>query len=268
MKKTIVKYLNKPALLTTVSIVISLILLLLLVPAMLFPRFNSWFTLRSTNQEDLKRLEIVVENVSLLVLVDETRQESYKELVEKLVPNEKDEVRVVSIMHELIRKAGVKLQNITIGSGSGKKVVTAAPSPAAGVAQAESGEPPPAPAPTGPTATAPVTGIPTSLQAGTYKASATFEGSFSAILKLIRLLDNTKRSIGVTKIIMSRDEETKKAVATVNFSLPLSKVSTASSSERIELTDAEIKKLEELLVLLTIDAKPTSLPTGRSNPFN
>ena len=67
---------------------------------------------------------------------------------------------------------------------------------------------------------------------------------------------------------ISRDEQTNKTVATINFSLPLASVSTANPGERVELTNAEIQALEELLVKLTIDASPARQPTGRSNPFN
>ncbi|OGY27878.1 MAG: hypothetical protein A2Z42_02235 [Candidatus Woykebacteria bacterium RBG_19FT_COMBO_43_10] len=262
MKKTIVKYLNKPQLLTTISIIISLILLVLLVPVLLFPIFNNWLKLRSTNQEDLKRLATMTENVSLLAQVDFNRLEVYKELTEDVAPNKQDEVRVVSILHELVRRTGLKIEKVTVGRDSGGKAVSVVPTPTTPTAQSGSGLAPAA------TTSSPTVGTQVPAQGASYKASATFEGSLSSVLYLTQLLDSTKRSIVVTKMNISRDEQTNKTVATINFSLPLASVSTANSSERVELTNAEIQSLEELLVKLTIDVLPTSQPTGRINPFN
>ena len=265
MKKTIVKYLNKPQLLTTISIIISLILLVLVVPVLLFPRFNNWLKLRSTNQEDLKRLATMTENVSLLAQVDFNRLEVYKELAEDVAPNKQDEVRVVSILHELARRTGLKIEKVTVGRDSGGKAVSVAPTPTTPSSQSGSGLAPTAPAAT---TSSPTVGTQVPAQGTSYKASATFEGSLSSVLYLTQLLDSTKRSIVVTKMNISRDEQTNKTVATINFSLPLASVSTANPGERVELTNAEIQALEELLVKLTIDASPARQPTGRSNPFN
>jgi len=265
MKKTIIKYLNKPQLLTTISVVISLIVLVLLVPVLLFPRFNNWLKLRSTNQDDLRKLATMTENVSLLSQVDFNRLEVYKELMEDVAPNKQDEVRVVSILHELARRTGLKIEKVTVGRDSGGKAVSVAPTPTTPSSQSGSGLSTTAPAAT---TSSPTVGTQVPAQGMSYKASVTFEGSLSSVLNLTRLLDTTKRAIVVTKMNISRDEQTNKTVATINFSLPLASVSAANSSERVELTSTEIQALEELLVKLTIDASPTSQPTGRSNPFN
>ena len=165
----------------------------------------------------------------------------------------------------IILREMYKIEKVTVGRDSGGRAVSVVPTPTTPSSQSGSGLAPTAPAAT---TSSPTVGTQVPAQGTSYKASATFEGSLSSVLNLTRLLDTTKRAIVVTKMNISRDEQTNKTVATINFSLPLASVSAANSSERVELTNAEIQALEELLVKLTIDASPTSQPTGRSNPFN
>ncbi|OGY25280.1 MAG: hypothetical protein A2Z11_02860 [Candidatus Woykebacteria bacterium RBG_16_43_9] len=267
MKKNFIKLLKKQQLIITLSIIFSVILVVLLGPA-IYIRFVSWRSIASVNTQDLEKLRTTTENVSLLANINGTRLDIYKDLIEKMVPKESDQLRVVSIIDELVKKSKVTLKSIKVGGGSGG-AATAAPTasgggPAAQPQSSDAGESTP---PTTTTAPASTSTTPT-VQTGGYNLNITFEGTFSNTLQLLGLLENTKRTIGVKNIIITRGEKDNILTITADFSLPLSKDTEVTSQDRVAFTQKDADALSTLLSKLTIDALPTNLPTGRSDPFN
>ena len=88
MKKRIIKILKKQQLIIGVSIVFSVILIVVLAPA-LYLRFTSWRSIAEVNTQDLKKLQNVTDNLGLLQSVDRSTVDTYKELIEKLGLEEK-----------------------------------------------------------------------------------------------------------------------------------------------------------------------------------
>jgi hypothetical protein len=272
MKKNLIKLLKKQQLIISLSIVFSVILIILVAPALLL-RFNSWRTLVGINSQESKKLETISNNVALLQGVDTTKVESYSDLVEKLTPQEADQLRAVSLIDKLVKKSGVSLDSIKVGSGAeGQTAAT----PAAGAEAEMEGAQPGAPTsatPTqdtsGATATAATT-TPTTPAASSsdFSMSLSFEGSFTQTLKFLGLLGSAKRAIGAKDITLSKKADSNKLVVTIDLTLPLAKESEVTPQDQVELTTQDIEALEALLSKAAIDAKPTKLPTGRTNPFN
>lgn len=260
MKKIFIKLLKKQQLIISLSIIFSIILIVLLTPA-IYIRFVSWRSIASVNAQDLEKLQTTTENVSLLANIDGTSLDIYKDLIEKIVPKESDQLRVVSIIDELVKKSKVTLKSIKVGGGSGA-AATAAPSAAGGELGTQSQTPGTQGSTSTPTSTAP------SAKAEEYNLNITFEGTFSTTLQLLGLLENTKRTIGVKDLTITKSEGTKNLIVTADLTLPLSKDEEVTSEDRVEFAQKDADALSTLLSKLTIDALPTNLPTGRSDPFN
>lgn len=268
MKKRVIKILQKQQLIISVSIVFSVILIVVLAPT-LYLRFTSWRSIAEVNTQDLKKLQNVTENLGLLQSVDRSTVDTYKELIEKLVPKESDQLRVVTLIDGLAKSSGVSITSIKIGGGS-----TATPTtPTSGNPGGQSST---APQTTGDQGTASTTSQSGSAQAApppptkpsSINLNITFEGTFAATLKFLGSLENVKRAIGIKNINMSAGGDSNILTINSDLILPLSQEAQLTSQDKVELTQKDLDNLMGLLNKLTIDAVPTTLPTGRSDPFN
>lgn len=265
MKKAVASLLKNTKLLTVLSIVISIFLLILLAPSLLFPRFSAWRQQAAENATENARLATITENVSILQQIDTQNLQVYADLVEKLLPSGADQLRVVSLIDELVRRSGARLDSLKVISKAASSAAAATPAPAAGeaedAAQTATGD---TTTTTGTAASAPTqTAGPSS-----YSVSTTFKGTFGQSLRLLALLDKTKRTISAEKVSFAKEQNSSNLGVTVEFTLPLGKEATVSPETKVELSAADIQILENLLSSLTIDAFPTNLPTGRNDPFN
>lgn len=286
MKNKVLKILKKQQLIISLSIVFSVILIIVLAPA-LYLRFTSWRSVADVNTQDLKKLQNVTENLALLQSVDSSTVDTYKNLIDKLVPEEPDQLRVVTLIDNLAKSSGVFIRSVKIGGGSTATSVpgaatpgaapedqstsapqtTGAQSPESTTAQSdaettqagatEAGSAQAAPTPTGPSS---------------INLNITFDATFAGTLKLLRSLENAKRAIGIKNIALSIGEEEDSFLniltVTADFTLPLSQKAQVSSQDKVELTQKDSVNLNDLVTRLTIDAVPTTLPTGRADPFN
>lgn len=277
MKKRVINILKKQQLIISVSIVFSVILIVVLAPT-LYLRFTSWRSIAEVNTQDLKKLQNVTENLGLLQSVDRSTVDTYKELIEKLVPKESDQLRVVTLVDGLAKSSGVLITSIKIGGGSTATTTPATSVPSSGASGDQSS--------TQTQTTGAKAGASTTPQSGTAQAGSaqaapppptkpssinlniTFEGTFAAALKFLGSLENTKRAIGVKNITLTSGEDTNQLTITSDFTLPLSQEAQLTSQDKVELTQKDLDNLMGLLNKLTIDAVPTTLPTGRSDPFN
>ncbi len=265
MKKRVIKILQNQQLIISVSIVFSVILIVVLAPT-LYLRFTSWRSIAEVNAQDLKKLQNVTENLGLLQSVDRSTVDTYKELIEKLVPKESDQLRVVTLVDGLARSSGVSITSIKIGGGSAATTTSGNPG----------GQSSTAPQTTGDQGSASTTSQSGSAQAApppptkpsSINLNITFEGTFAATLKFLGSLENVKRAIGIKNINMSAGGDSNILTINSDLTLPLSQEAQLTSQDKVELTQKDLDNLNELLNKLTIDAAPTTLPTGRSDPFN
>ena len=271
MKKTFVKLITKPALLLTVSLLISIVLLVTAVSAVLLPRYNSWQDLIKNNEEATEKLENINASISFLSSVDKDQITLYRDLIEKLSPQEEDPLRAVSIIDKIAEKANLTIktftvtskgtaasgQTINVGQTSQGQTTTPGSSGTSGTGDTTST--------TTPTTTSPNT---STVKNDSYKINAVLKGQLSSILKILGLLGSIRRSVGVTEVSIATEKDPNLLEGTISFTLPLSgAAATASPQERIELSSEETQGLQDLLSQLTIDASPTSLPLGRPDPF-
>ena len=262
MKKITAKQILKPNLIAIFSVVISVALFIAIGALVLMPRMNGWLDLTKKNSEDSKRLEKIAQSVTLLSGVDEIESGRNKDLIEKLMPIKEDRLRAVSIIHVLIKKAGVEISSLKVVSGSG--VITTIPSVSGGAAQGQSE----ATTDTSTTqAAAGSTSVVPSTQSSSYSISVTFKGSYSETLRFVGLLDIVKRAMQITNLSFSLEEDTKELLVTADLSLPGASEASVSAEESYQLTSDETAALEELMTKLTIDASPANYPLGKKEPF-
>ena len=261
MKKITAKQILKPNLIIVFSVLVSIALFFVVGALVLLPRMTNWLDLTQKNSEDSERLEKITQSVSLLSSVDEIESQRNGDFIEKLTPLKEDRLRVVSIIHVLIKRTGMELTSLKVISGSA--AATAIPSVSSETGQGQSEA-------TTTTTTTPTTEAAStalSTQSSSYNLNVTFKGSYSATLKLIGLLDIVKRAMQVTNISFSLEEDTKELEVTLEISLPGASEATISAEESFQLTGEETAALEELLTKLTIDASPANYPLGKREPF-
>jgi hypothetical protein len=261
MKKIAAKQILKPNLIIVFSVLASIALFIVVGALVLLPRMANWLDLTQKNSEDSERLEKITQSISLLSGVDEIESQRNGDLIEKLTPLKEDRLRVVSIIHVLIKKTGMELESLKVISGSAAATTIPSVSSETGQGSSEA---------TTTTTTTPTTGTTStvaSTQSSSYNLNATFKGSYSATLKFIGLLDIVKRAMQVTNISFSLEEETKELEATLEISLLGASEATISAEENLQLTGEETAALEELLTKLTIDASPANYPLGKKEPF-
>ncbi|MDP2720824.1 MAG: hypothetical protein Q8O75_02690 [bacterium] len=260
MKKSIANLLKNTQLLTVLSIIISIFLLILLGPSLLFPKFSAWRDKTAKNDQEGSRLTAITENVTLLQQIDTQNLQLYSDLVRKLLPAQADELRVVALIDELVKRSGVSLESVKVISKTASSTTAATTAQVAPTA----GSPEAAPKTTSGTTAAPTQAA----TASAFNVSVTFKGTFAESLQLIDLLSSTKRTMSIEKISFTREQNSNDLGVNVEFSLPLGKEAAVSPETKVEFSAADTQALKELLAKLTIDVSPTALPTGRSNPFN
>jgi len=279
MKKRIIKILKDPKLIAVASVVLSVVILLAVVPPLLFPRFTNWRELAEKNSQEEARFNTINTNVNTLISIDKANLEDFEQLVAKVIPEEQDRLRMVSIFNILVQNSGMVLKSL--------KVVTKTPAqtpvtPAAGVAQSTPGTPPtpgaqqptaqPVPSASQGTITTPPVATP--VVSKEYEISLVADGSVPAAIKLLDSLELVKRSVKVLDLSVGKGEEEKDSAASggkiqvkANFRLALAENMNVSPEENIVISDADRQYLLDLLQKLTIDASPAKDPLGRLDPF-
>ena len=270
MKKNLLRLLKKTGVLISISIIIGGLILVFVAPALILPRFNSWRSLADANKQEEQKLKNIMENIALLSRLDRSSQADYKDLIEKLVPADQDKLRVVAILNDISKKAGMKLTSM--------KVITKKPA----VTQQTQPSPGTAPAPSPGTSTPPVEGqaapatgttttsgstTPQVTTSNPYSINMVMAGDFPRALKFIGFINSVRRAIGVTELRINTKDESGLDI-TLDFTLPLGEqVSDAKPEERLELSSGEIELLNDLLTKLTFDASPANDSLGRPDPF-
>ncbi len=276
MKKKLIKILQKQQLIIGVSIVFSVILIVALAPA-IYLRFTSWRAVSDVNTQDLKKLQNATENLALLQSVDNTTVDTYKALIEKIVPKENDQLRVVSLVDRLAKSSGVLITSIKIGGGSSATAAPATSVPGSGAAGEQSSTQTQTTGAQAGESTTPQSGTsqagvaqaaPPPAQPSSINLNITFTGTFTGTLKFLNLLENVKRTIGVKNISFTGEDASILLTINADFTLPLSQEMQVTSQDKVQLTQKDSLNLNDLVSRLTIDVVPTTLPTGRSDPFN
>ena len=278
MKKRIIKILKDPKLIAVASVILSVVILIVAVPPLLFPRFTNWRDLAEKNSQEEARFNKINANVNTLISIDKTNLEEFEQLVEKMIPEEQDRLRMVSIFNILVKNSGMALKSLKVVT---KASVQTPASSAAGTAQPTSGTSPapgvqqptqPVPSASQGTTTTPPAVTPT--VSNEYEISLVADGSVPAAIKLLDSLELVKRSVKVMDLSVGKGEEDKDVSASggriqvkANFRLALGENVNASPEENIVMTDADRQHLLDLLQKLTIDASPAKDPLGRPDPF-
>jgi hypothetical protein len=258
MKKKIIKILKNPKIITIVSLIVAVSLIVLAVPTVLAPRFLGWRNVSKTNEQESDRLSQITNNLNVLMNIDDTNIEMFKNLMDKLLPEDtdRDKLRVSSILDKLVKQSKMTLSSMKV-----IKKTALTPTQTTPTTDTTTGE---TDAPT--SATTPTSIAPTA--SNVYDINLVAEGSVPSAVKFLQLLELMKRSAKISEISISKDEENETTEVSVNLSLPLGgDTSVPSPEEGVEFSQADEVSVLELISKLLIDATPANRPTGRSDPF-
>lgn len=233
------------------AIVLTLLISGLLLYLMAWPSFNNI----GTNSTDIKveeaRLTAVTESISMLSKEDKSRLESLVSFMQQLVPETVDNLHFATLNELVAEAAGVTVNGIQISKGaapSSSKAVTTAP----GVET--SGK------------AAPATPVQTS-QVAAVSIAVTYTSGFDSLLNLIKYWTLADQLVGIKEVNIS-------GVAagslnyTVSYELPTSpKIQKATVEDKLGLTEAQKKKIEEIESRIIYTATPSANTVGKSNPF-
>src|SRR3972149_6399247 len=114
MKKRIIKILKDPKLIAAASVILSGVILLAAAPPLLFPRFTNWRDLAEKNSQEEARFNKINANVNTLISIDKTNLGEFEQLVEKVIPEEQDRLRMVSIFNILVKNSGMVLKSLKV----------------------------------------------------------------------------------------------------------------------------------------------------------
>jgi hypothetical protein len=238
--------------------IFSIILLIILVVALILPKFKHWESLKAANQSAEQKLANIGTNISLLSTQDKKKISEYKGLAEQILPGEEDTLRVLAILDLLVRNSGMALDNFQVNTSGSSKAAKTIPAQTGGQQQTKT---------LGATTTQPARSKPAS-SAASYEITATLHGNLSSALSLIESLDIAARSIEVTSVLLSRAASTEQPKVDITFVLPLGKKAVAVSSEtKVELASSDKKVLEGLIKKLVIDVLPSTAPLGQPEPL-
>lgn len=259
MKADVAKLLKNSKLLLGLAILISIILVVVLLPSFLLPRFRHWRGLQETNRTDTQKLANISANLTILARQDKSKISEYKTLINKLLPDEEDPLRVLAILDQIIKNSGLALDNF--------QIKTAAAGAAKTIPAQTSTQQPPGTKALGVATTQlpPTTQTPS---VSSFQIVATLHGNLSSTLALIESLDTVKRAIEVTSVSLSKAAGTERPTVNITFVLPLGqKVAAVSSGTKVEMASSDKETLEKLIDKLTVDALPANSPLGQSEPF-
>ena len=259
MKADVAKILKNSKLLLGLAILISIILVVVLLPSLLLPRFRHWRSLQETNGADTQKLASITANLAILASFDKSKISEYTTLINKLLPDEEDPLRVLAILDQIIKNSGLALDSFqikTAAEAAAKTIPAQTPAPQ-----------PPGTKTSGATTTQPPPTTQTP-SVSSFQIVATLHGNLSSTLALIESLETVKRVIEVTSVSLSKAAGTERPIVNITFVLPLGqKVAAVSSGTKVEMASSDKETLEKLIDKLTIDALPANSPLGQSEPF-
>lgn len=255
-----------------IAVVLSILVLILFIPSLILPKVKNWLELSKLNSLESIKLATITQNVSFLKSFEHSQNDIYKDFSEKLIPSKIDQLRVASILNDITSFSGGSLDNMnitTVGSGTSKVIVPQSTSPNSSPQTGNTVTPGNTAGTTKPTSNSTTqNSATTQSQSTSYKIGLTYSGSFSSVLTFLDLLGDSTRLVGVKQVSLNKDKDTGVLAITINFILPISVAPSTNPTEKIELSEAELETVDDLILKLSIDASPTNLPTGRVDPFN
>jgi len=258
--KSIQKILKKNSVFVIFFVIVGLILSLTISYFLMAPRFFSYLKIQLENKNSREELAVLEKNIRDTMAIDTQESSKFFSLVEALIPEEEDTLRVITLTERIAKSSGVVLKQFDTNSMVVVPGTQAAPSPTpptegenAGVGQqSQSG--------TNQTqTTTPATSL------NSYKIKVTVEGSFSNVTRFISNYLKTDRLLGMSEVSINSLDQRLSVVLTIE--LPLSpSISTVSIGDNLVLSDLEREQLKEL-ENKEFTASPANNPLGPANPF-
>ncbi|OGY22088.1 MAG: hypothetical protein A2126_02250 [Candidatus Woykebacteria bacterium GWB1_45_5] len=262
MKAEATKLLKKPKLLMILGGIASLVLIAAIGPVLILPRYTAWQNLKDTNKQEAEKLTVLTNNVSVLTKLDKDEVADYKKLLSALLPETEDTLRAVSITDQISKNSGMALESIQVTTSDTAKVTKKVSTVPAGTSQKTLGVTQPG------SVSSPQLKTNAAGALSSYTINITLHGDFSSALGLINTLGLVKRTLGITSISFSKAASTERATINLSLEFPLTRKAAASPEQRTELSTSQRKALEDLLDTLTIDASPSTLPVGKTDPLS
>lgn len=219
-----------------------------------WPSFNSIGQVNTEIETESSKLSVISESIAALSKEDKERLENLVTFLAQLVPEKVDMLHFATLNELVSDAAGVTVSNIQISMGAAK---TTTASPAAATTVTESAQ-------TNTTAPTPAPATP----ASAVSVAVTYSSNFDSLLSLIKYWSLADQLVGIKEINISGVADGR-LTYTINYELPVAPATAkATVEDKLNLTEAQKKQLEDLQIKIIYTATPSANAVGKSNPFN
>lgn len=258
--KDIKKIINKPIFFIIVSIVVSIVATIILVPFLIFPKFESLLDSRSQNlklEDDIDNLKNRINAASSLNM-DEVS--SYYSAVKTFIPEGRDSLRFLTLNDMVASVSGVSIKSVSIEEAKAAQQKTNSASQQ-GVSVAQSQE-----SSSQANQQATTSTQPNKNNSVSYFVDFSIAGDFEDILRFISNCQESDRLIGINEISIAGEKA--ELTADLTMELPLGNYSASANPEDDLSFTAEEKEIIDSILYKKFSATPSNNPLGRPDPFD
>lgn len=219
---------------------------------MILPVFGDLNKVNLEIETQKQKVSEIKKTIAFLNSENKNKLTSYTKFFDQLIPGQLDMPHFASLNEVVSAAVGAEVKSITIVKGVPKKAQTQNPSASTGTAGST---------PTASTTTTLVQKAPTTV-------NVTYNSNYDTLLNLIDFWRKADQLVGVS-LVKANAESNGVLNYTIEYFLPVSESTTtkATIGEKIQFSQKEKDKIDELRSKIIYFATPSAQPLGKGNPF-